>query len=278
MARADLVFMDPDIGLAEGGARAASKKGAKYVFPEELVGYVHRRQSLVVYQHQLRLRGWVQRKLELVRQSTGVERPWALTFRPQSVRAYLIIPSAAHEEILVERSQVFIRSLWGRRGYFHLSGLSAQESAADEVAKTETPASRTPSSPEAARAQRVDREAIKADAVTTTADNLPECLCGCGERVLGRRRRFRQGHDARFHSYLRGLRHGQLEMKDLPLPVQKWLQDKGITAGEPKQHNLQSTPGTLHVLTIPCPHCRQTLTVELSSSLSVRRIGRQGTA
>ena len=41
------------------------------------------------------------------------------------------------------------------------------------------------------------------------------CLCGCGEAVkVGRR--FRQGHDARYHSWVMKLRDGRLNPANIP--------------------------------------------------------------
>jgi hypothetical protein len=47
----DLVFADPDNGLEIEGMKPHNKKGPKYAYFDELVPYVDRGQSLVVYHH-----------------------------------------------------------------------------------------------------------------------------------------------------------------------------------------------------------------------------------
>jgi hypothetical protein len=48
------------------------------------------------------------------------------------------------------------------------------------------------------------------------------CLCGCGEPLLKPGRRFRQGHDARFHGWIKKVEDGRMKFEDLNSTVQEW--------------------------------------------------------
>lgn len=49
----------------------------------------------------------------------------------------------------------------------------------------------------------------------SAAESGGPCNCGCGEQV-SKGRKFRPGHDARFHSVLRKLGDGRMVLKDVP--------------------------------------------------------------
>lgn len=51
------------------------------------------------------------------------------------------------------------------------------------------------------------------------ADKLPQCGCGCGQRVKNKGSKFRQGHDAKLHS--------KLLAKPLTAATKKQLQSHG---------------------------------------------------
>jgi hypothetical protein len=124
MAEADIVFMDPDNGIAAKSASPNSIRGNKYVFPYELEPYVRRRQSLIVYQHQTREKIDHLVASKLARLSfLGIERPWAWIFRRRQVRVYFVLPAAAHEEKLADRSRAFAGSRWVKDKHFELRGL-----------------------------------------------------------------------------------------------------------------------------------------------------------
>ncbi|HWR51213.1 MAG TPA: hypothetical protein VN428_08910 [Bryobacteraceae bacterium] len=133
LAGADLVFMDPDNGLAGKSASQTGKDGPKYVFPDELVPYIRRGQSLVVYHHQTREKGGLTQQIEnkaAMLRGIGASRVWAFVFRRFSVRVYFLIPAPAHAALLAERSRRFIdATLWGRRGHFEMRGIGARRAA-----------------------------------------------------------------------------------------------------------------------------------------------------
>ena len=95
---AAVVFLDPDIGLACKSARRYGKRGPKHVFPDEVLPYLKRDQSVVVYQHQTRKRGsfedQVKDKLDFLEsyfreKNVEAQRPCALTCHLGLPRAYL---------------------------------------------------------------------------------------------------------------------------------------------------------------------------------------------
>ena len=112
----DLVFMDPDTGF--GPAKPA------YVVPEEVSPYLHRGQSLIIYQHHFhheKVDVTIPRTFALL-QSLGCETAqWAFVFRAKSVRIYFIVPAPAHVEMLLEWSLSSLNTSWVRDNHFEIS-------------------------------------------------------------------------------------------------------------------------------------------------------------
>jgi hypothetical protein len=117
---ADLVFLDPDNGVAGKRVKKYSRKSVKYVFVDEITDSLNRHQSVVLYQHQRRepLQGQILQQLQEFSEygSSG----WALSFHRQSVRIYFVLPSPEHREQLKKRTTAFVESRWGREGHFRL--------------------------------------------------------------------------------------------------------------------------------------------------------------
>lgn len=70
--------------------------------------------------------------------------------------------------------------------------------------------------------------------VKAPAGPLPECQCGCGNKVLNAKRNFLQGHDARFHGYIKKYERGLVKLGELPALVQSHIRREGIKAGSAK--------------------------------------------
>jgi hypothetical protein len=127
-AQSDIVFLDPDNGFAPGDPAAAHKKkklakGAKYVFFDELLPYLNRDQSLVVYHHHGRLGDLPAQRERVYRglQTSGSRRFWALTFHGQGgARSFFVIAAHRLQAILLDRSRRFVETEWGKRGGFRL--------------------------------------------------------------------------------------------------------------------------------------------------------------
>jgi hypothetical protein len=103
----DVVFADPDNGL-ETGIPRTRVNGPKFAYFDELAPYLDRGQSLVVYHHLNRERGTTWESLVLKRLSQVGERlaeSFVLLYRPFVGRAFFVVPSEAHKEILCERAE-----------------------------------------------------------------------------------------------------------------------------------------------------------------------------
>ena len=121
---ADLVFVDPDNGIAPESVKPLHKKGPKYVFMDDLRQFVERGQSLIIYHHLGRrskaveqIRGWagdLQRNLNLARL------PQALWYHRGTARAYFIIAQERHKAVLSDRLDSFVSGPWGERKHFEL--------------------------------------------------------------------------------------------------------------------------------------------------------------
>jgi hypothetical protein len=111
LSNAELVFLDPDNGVAGKRVKKFSRKSVKYAFSDETTDWLTRNQSVVVYQHQKRqsLESQVSEQLKAF-DASGYH-GWALSFHRQSVRIYLILPGTpAHRALLYERCKMFMAS------------------------------------------------------------------------------------------------------------------------------------------------------------------------
>ena len=113
----DLVFFDPDNGLEPKSVQPHRKWGPKYVFYDDLDAHVEAGQSLVVYHHLSRNKAHadqISERLAAVSKRFDLgERAFALRFRRGTGRAYLVLPSPAHAELLSDRAQRLVDSPWG---------------------------------------------------------------------------------------------------------------------------------------------------------------------
>lgn len=115
----DLVFLDPDNGMAGKRVRKFSRKSVKYAFPDEITSWLNRKQSVVVYQHQKRQTLETQIWGQL--NDLGKD-GWALSFHRQSTRIYYVLPATAeHRRVLWQRSTAFLATRWGLGGHFRIA-------------------------------------------------------------------------------------------------------------------------------------------------------------
>ena len=114
-APCDLVFIDPDNGF-EVKVGAHQKRGPKYAFFNELVPFLNRGQSLVVYHHMSR-RGsstqQVRERLSQIADRLGRD-AFALLYHRGSARAFFVIPVDEHEEMLLSRAERMLEGPWAR--------------------------------------------------------------------------------------------------------------------------------------------------------------------
>lgn len=111
----DVVFLDPDNGLEVKSAKRHCSKGPKYVFYDELTGYLKREQSLIIYQHVWRepIDRIAEQRVNEIRNSFGFKDLRVISFHPYQVRLYIIIPAPAHQDVLINRLDSFLeKSRW----------------------------------------------------------------------------------------------------------------------------------------------------------------------
>ena len=118
----DLVFIDPDNGLAVGSTAKHHKRGPKFAFIDELSPYLENGQSLVIYQHISR-RGTAESQVErwlsrLDAELKGCFNPFAMIFHRGTARAFLIVPTQSHSNILSERAGQLLQGCWGKHRHF----------------------------------------------------------------------------------------------------------------------------------------------------------------
>ncbi len=129
--KADVVFVDPDNGIATLGMEKNGplrKKSPKHVFMADLRRFfqLDRSQSLIIYHHLGRtdavdqikcLSGRLRQELDLPRRQ-----PWALWYHRGTARVYFIIAQKQHEPILWDRLKDFRdNKCWFQRqpGFLH---------------------------------------------------------------------------------------------------------------------------------------------------------------
>lgn len=115
----DIVFLDPDKGLAPRSARANS---TEHAYVHEVGAFVQSGQTVVVYhhlgrtaKHPVQMREWAER---LTRKLRLDAEPQVLWYRRGTARAYFVIPAGAHAGVIGERLQRFQTSFWFEREHF----------------------------------------------------------------------------------------------------------------------------------------------------------------
>ena len=114
-AGCDIVFVDPDNGF-EVKVGPYQKRGPKYVFFDELLPYLERNQSLVIYHHIGRrgsARDQIRERLTQLSSKLGCE-AFALLYHRGSARAFFIVPAPRHRMDLISKAKMLMLSPWSR--------------------------------------------------------------------------------------------------------------------------------------------------------------------
>ena len=113
LSEAELVFLDPDNGLAAKRAQKHWRSSVKYVFEDEVSEWLKRGQSAVLYQHQHRrkLVEQVSAQQKILAAATACH---AVSFHRRTARIYYILPAADHESRIAERLTCFLAGAWGQ--------------------------------------------------------------------------------------------------------------------------------------------------------------------
>ena len=124
MSDADIVFMDPDNGLAGLKIRPRETRSRKYAFLDEIAEHLQAGRSVILYHHQTRRPGGVSLEvahcLSVLSEFTDTENAWAFIFRRRSVRYYFVMAVRHQLSTLRERSRLFMRGPWGLAGHFSI--------------------------------------------------------------------------------------------------------------------------------------------------------------
>ena len=116
-AACDVVFFDPDNGFEIDSCPRGSPKAAKFVFYDEVVDFVARGQSVVVYQHLDRRRGMIADRIREIRQLIPDTVQLAVRARFGTARAYIVIAQTRHAQLLRARTAATSQR-WAERGKF----------------------------------------------------------------------------------------------------------------------------------------------------------------
>jgi hypothetical protein len=113
---ADIVFLDPDNGVAPRGMSKSKRVACKYVFPDEIEHFYTARRSVVIYQRQQRrkLQDQIQDQLPNLKHLAPV---WAVSFHAFSSRIYYVLPAKIHENSLRTRCMEMADGPWGKSGF-----------------------------------------------------------------------------------------------------------------------------------------------------------------
>ena len=110
---ADLIFLDPDNGVAQDEREMLHQRGPKFTYLSDIRAFWNRCQSLVIYQHLamgIPAIDFVQAKAELIRAEVGIE-PIALRL---TSRVFFILPQPCHEERIRTRVRRLLGEPWGQ--------------------------------------------------------------------------------------------------------------------------------------------------------------------
>ena len=111
----DVVFIDPDNGL-EVKVDPYHRRGPKYVYFDELLPYLERNQSLVIYHHIGRhgsALDQIRDRLTQIHSKLGRE-AFALLYHRGSARAFFVVPDPRHRMDLISKAKMLMLSPWSR--------------------------------------------------------------------------------------------------------------------------------------------------------------------
>jgi hypothetical protein len=112
----ELVFFDPDNGL-ETKTKRYKAKGPKYVFFDEIRPYYARGSSVVIYQqmnHLIKAVVQVRDRLRDIKEKLNAKACFALVYHRGTARAFFIVATPEHAEVLKASAMDFVASHWGQ--------------------------------------------------------------------------------------------------------------------------------------------------------------------
>jgi len=145
---ADLVFFDPDNGIATPLTPRLGPKSGKFIFKDELMPFWGRGQSLVIYHHLNRTCTaeiqTIRLEADLAGTFPGAPRVIPLLFRRGSCRHFWIVGQPSHAATLGKAAEAFLASGWST----HFSPLARLlQSSTRSAGLVPSQSTRTPSGP-----------------------------------------------------------------------------------------------------------------------------------
>ena len=121
LSNPDVVFLDPDNGLEVKSVGRRSERSSKYAFYCEVNDYLHRGQSVVVYNHRSRKKEYDYfRDLdEKLQKRTGIseDKLLRIVFPKFSIRDYFALPATEeHFDRILDAFLDIEQSIWGKTG------------------------------------------------------------------------------------------------------------------------------------------------------------------
>lgn len=114
----DVIFFDPDNGLEVKSVGPYSKKSVKYVFFDELIPFWKSKKTLVIYQHS-HFGESVARQImikfnQLKKSLNNCDTLFALRYHRGTSRFFLIAPSKATRNTILQSAKNFVNEAWGQ--------------------------------------------------------------------------------------------------------------------------------------------------------------------
>ena len=113
----DVLFLDPDNGLAPRSVPITSARAPKHAYLDELSELVGRGQSAVIYHHLARngthaqqISRWSERLMQRFKPADL----FALRFGRGTARAFFVLAAAGHASLLRARAEKLVASSWRR--------------------------------------------------------------------------------------------------------------------------------------------------------------------
>jgi len=121
---AQLVFLDPDNGLAEPGSKNERRASRRHVLLDEIGALIGAGHSVIVYHHLTREAGGhdaqIDRWGKQLKDRLAVPAVMTVRLRPRSPRAYFLLSVERDQPLLKERFVALAGSSWVRRGFMTL--------------------------------------------------------------------------------------------------------------------------------------------------------------
>ena len=120
---ADIVFLNPDNGIASTGIERKTRYSPKHVYMDELKRFAKEGHSLVIYHHLQYNKNLhnaqIQKCQERLQSKFGDASIWVLKYQSQGPgRAYFIVAHPDHKCVIKKRLTSFSDSHWFKNGHF----------------------------------------------------------------------------------------------------------------------------------------------------------------